>query len=287
LRGEGWGGGEWNCFSARSNKKAEKPGNGELSTSIARIAAIVSIEKYLLHHRPALLLFSGGVDSSLLLAAASRVLGPSLLALTFTGPHTVPGELAAAAALAHRLGVRHIIKEIDPLAAPEFLHNTPRRCYACKKAVIQAGWKIAARHNIEVLWDGTNLDDLGDYRPGLEAARELGVASPLLGAGLGKDAIRILSRRLGLPWDKPAQSCLATRFPYNTRLTREALARVGEAETWLRRRGFSHVRLRVGGDAARLELLPQEWPRFLAPRVRGPFTALVSRLGWVQLELSF
>jgi uncharacterized protein len=113
----------------------------------------------------------------------------------------------------------------------------------------------------------------------------LGISSPLREAGLGKAAIRDLSRRLGLAWDKPAQSCLATRFPYDTWLTREALARVGEAEAWLRRRGFSHVRLRVSGEAARLELLSQEWPRFLAPPVRRPFLALISRLGWERLDL--
>jgi uncharacterized protein len=247
---------------------------------------MINLENYLRQHRPALLLFSGGIDSSLLLAAASRVLGSDLLALTFTGPHIVPGELAAAAALARRLGVRHLVREIDPLSVPEFQHNTPRRCYGCKKAVIQAGWKIAAAHNISHLWDGTNVDDLSDYRPGLEASRELGISSPLLEVGLNKAAIRELSRRLGLPWNKPAQSCLATRFPYDTLLTRGDLARVAEAEAWLRRRGFTHVRLRVSGDAARLELLPQEWPRFLAPQVRRPFTAALSRLGWIRLDLS-
>ena len=102
------------------------------------------------------------------------------------------------------------------------------------------------------------------------------MASPLLEAGLDKAAIRDLSRTLGLPWQKPAQSCLATRFPYGTRLTREALARVGQGEAWLRRRGFSHVRLRrAGGGVARLELAPEEWPAFLAPEVQGPFSALV------------
>lgn len=250
------------------------------------MVVIDTLENYLRRHPPALLLFSGGIDSSLLLAAAARVLGSDLLALTFSGPHIVPGELAGAAALTRRLGVRHLIREIDPLSVPEFQHNTPRRCYGCKKAVILAARKIAGACNIKTLWDGTNLDDLGDYRPGLEAARELGISSPLLEVGMGKQAIRDLSRRLGLPWNKPAQSCLATRFPYNTLLTREALARVGEAEAWLRRRGFSHVRLRVSGDAARLELLTQEWPRFLVPQVRGPFTALLSRLGWVRLDLS-
>jgi uncharacterized protein len=232
-----------------------------------------------------LLLFSGGLDSSLLLAAAARVLGPGLTALTFTGPHTVPGELAEAFALARRVRVRHLLRETDPLTIPDFRDNTRQRCYACKKAIIEQAREMAGDLGIEEIWDGTNLDDLNDFRPGLQAARELGVTSPLLEAGLGKAAIRDLSRQLGLAWDRPPQSCLATRFPYDTRLTGETLARVGEAESWLRRRGFSYVRLRIRGDQARLELTHQEWSAFLAPEVRRAFNALAARMGWrVELD---
>ncbi|MFZ5452403.1 MAG: ATP-dependent sacrificial sulfur transferase LarE [Thermodesulfobacteriota bacterium] len=235
----------------------------------------------------ALLLFSGGLDSSLLLAAAAPVLGPGLTVLTFTGPQTVPGEAVAAVALAWRLQVRHLLRETDPLALPDFRHNTRQRCYVCKKALMEQAWEIAADLRIGEVWDGTNLDDLDDFRPGLQAARELGVKSPLLAAGLGKTAIREMSQKLGLPGDRPSQSCLATRFPYNTRLTREALARVGRAESWLRSRGFTQVRLRVSGDQARLELSPGEWSAFLAPEVRRPFIALAARLGWtLELDVS-
>lgn len=227
-----------------------------------------------------MLLFSGGLDSSLLLAMAAQALGSGLTALTFTGPHIAPGELAAAWTLARRLRVLHLIREFDPLTLPDFRENTRQRCYACKKAIIGAAWKIAAGRGARVLWDGTNLDDLADFRPGLKAARELGVRSPLLEAGLDKAAIRGLSRKLGLPWQKPPQSCLATRFPYDTTLTREALARVGQGEAWLRRRGFAPVRLRVRGDLARLELAPEQWPAFLSSEIRRPFTALLTRLGW-------
>jgi uncharacterized protein len=233
----------------------------------------------------AVLLFSGGLDSSLLLAAGSGALGRGLTALTIAGPHLAPGELAAAYELGRRFKVRHLVLWFDPLTLPAFRENTPRRCYACKRAVIEQGRRIAAAVGAPVLWDGTNLDDLADFRPGLQAARELGVRSPLLEAGLGKTAIRSLSRALGLDWEKASQSCLATRFPYNTALTREALARVGQGETWLRRRGFSHVRLRVSRDGVRLELAPAEWPAFLAPQVQGPFGVLVARLGWGPLSL--
>jgi uncharacterized protein len=245
-----------------------------------------SLQDYLRRHRRAVLLFSGGLDSSLLLAVAARSLGPGICAITFAGPHIAPGELAAAWNLARRLGVRHLVRPFDPLAVPDFRGNTPRRCYACKRAIITRAWEEARAQGAEVLWDGTNLDDLGDFRPGLKAARELGVTSPLLEAGLNKAAIRALSRTLNLPWQKPAQSCLATRFPYGTRLTRGALERVGQGEAWLRRRGFSHVRLRrPAAGVARLELNPEEWPAFLAPEVRGPFTALASRLGFDRFSL--
>jgi len=246
---------------------------------------IKPLDNYLRRHRRAALLFSGGLDSSLLLAAAAKALGPGLTAITFTGPHTVPGELAAAWALARRFRVDHVVREIDPLSLPEFRHNRLERCYACKRAIITRAWEIAAARGHSVLWDGTNVDDLADFRPGFRALRELGVESPLLAAQLGKAAIRALSRGLGLDDARPAQSCLATRFPYDTELTRDGLTRVGRGETWLRRRGFSRVRLRVRGDRARLELAPEQWPAFLAPRVRRRFTALITALGFTGLCL--
>jgi pyridinium-3,5-biscarboxylic acid mononucleotide sulfurtransferase len=247
---------------------------------------IKSLDNYLRRHRRAALLFSGGLDSSLLLAAAAQALGPGLTAITFTGPHTVPGELAAAWALARRCRVDHVVREFDPLSLPDFRHNRRGRCYACKRAIITRAWEIAAARGHPVLWDGTNVDDLADFRPGFRALRELGVESPLLTAQLGKAAIRALSRGLGLDDSRPSQSCLATRFPYDTELTREDLARVGRCEAWLRRRGFSRVRLRVRGDQARLELVPYEWPAFLAPMVRGPFSAYIAALGFKELSLA-
>jgi pyridinium-3,5-biscarboxylic acid mononucleotide sulfurtransferase len=209
-----------------------------------------------------------------------------LTAITFTGPHTVPGELAAAWALARRLGVDHVVREFDPLSLPEFRNNRRERCYVCKGAIITRAWEIAAARGHSMLWDGTNVDDLANFRPGFAALREQGVESPLLAAHLGKRAIRALSLGLGLDPARPSQSCLATRFPYDTELTREGLARVGRGEAWLRRRGFSRVRLRAQGDQARLELAPHEWPAFLASVTRGPFTAFVMGLGFTDLSLT-
>ena len=138
---------------------------------------------------------------------------------------------------------------------------------------------------VKVLWDGTNVDDLADFRPGLKAPQEQGVESPLLLAGLGKAAIRTLSRNLGLDGARPSQSCLGTRFSYNTELTAEDLARVGRGEAWLWRRGFFRVRLRIQEERARLELALEEWPAFLAPEVRRAFMAFLLSLGFKDLSL--
>jgi len=252
---------------------------------IINLQAKQNLNQYLQSHSRAVLLFSGGLDSSCLLAAAARVLGPGLTAITFTGPHTAPGELSAAWTLARRLRVRHVVRIFDPLNLPEFRHNTLERCYACKKALITQACKIAAALGAKVLWDGTNVDDLVDFRPGLRALKEQGVESPLLLAGMGKTAIRALSKDLGLDATRPSQSCLATRFPYDTELTVDGLTRVGRGEAWLRHRGFSRVRLKVQGDRARLLLALEAWPAFLAQEVRRPFTAFAMGLGFKELFL--
>jgi uncharacterized protein len=244
-----------------------------------------NLEHYLQRHLRAALLYSGGLDSSLVLAAAAPILGPGLTAITFTGPHTPPGELAAAWALARWFQVRQVVRAFDPLSLPEFRYNTLERCYVCKQALIIQAWKIAAVLGAPVLWDGTNVDDLADFRPGLRALKEQGVESPLLAAGLGKAAIRALSRDLGLDATRPSQSCLATRFPYDTELTAADLIRVGRGEAWLRRRGLARLRLKVQEDRARLVLAPEEWVAFLAPEVRRGFTAFIMSLGFKELLL--
>jgi pyridinium-3,5-biscarboxylic acid mononucleotide sulfurtransferase len=232
------------------------------------------------------LLFSGGLDSSLLLAAGQEALGEGLTALTFSGPQTAPGEVAAAWQLTRRYQVRHLLATFDPLHLPDFRGNTPQRCYFCKQAMLVHARQVAADLGAEAIWDGTNLDDLQEFRPGLQAVQEAGVESPWVSAGLGKQAIRELSRRLGLPDQKAPQSCLATRFPYNTPLTREDLARVGRAEAWLKARGLAHVRLRVRGWQARLELTAAEWPLFWGQGLRRPFRAYLNSLGFEDLELA-
>ena len=247
---------------------------------------MLHIIPYLRQWRRVLLLFSGGLDSSLLLVLGCQALGEGLTAFTVIGPQTAPGEVAAAWQLAKKFQVPHLLADFDPLTLPDFRENTRRRCYVCKKTMLAQARQAAANVQAEAIWDGTNVDDLGDFRPGLQAIQEAGVESPLLSAGLGKKDIRELSHKLGLPADKPSQSCLATRFPYNTTLTRESLARVGQAEAWLKARGFSHVRLRVRGRDVRLELRPEEWPIFFARSLRGPFLGLLNSLGFAGLDLA-
>jgi uncharacterized protein len=247
---------------------------------------MLPIIPHLRRWRRVLLLFSGGLDSSLLLALGCVALGEGLTAFTVIGPQTAPGEVAAAWQLAKRFQVPHLLADFDPLTLSDFRENTRQRCYVCKKAILAQAHKVAAKLQAEAIWDGTNVDDLGDFRPGLQAIQEAGVESPLLSAGLGKKDIRELSQKLGLPADKPSQSCLATRFPYNTTLTREGLYRVGQAEAWLKARGFSHVRLRVRGRGVRLELRPEEWPIFFTRSLGRPLLGLLNSLGFEGLELA-
>jgi uncharacterized protein len=193
--------------------------------------------------------------------------------------------VGAAWQLTRKYQVRHLLATFDPLHLPDFRENTPKRCYVCKQAMLAQAQAVAAKLGAEAIWDGTNVDDLGYFRPGLQAVREAGVESPLLSAGLGKQDIRELSRQLGLPAEKASQSCLATRFPYNTTLSRETLARVGRAEAWLKARGLAHVRLRVRGRQARLELAAAEWPLFWGQGLRRPFLGYLNSLGFEGLEL--
>ncbi len=236
--------------------------------------------------RRAVVLFSGGVDSTLLLKAAAEVMGEGVVALTFQGPHCPAEEMAAAQETARHLEVRHLVEDFDPVALPDFRDNTPRRCYVCKQAIYRRGWEIVAALGAECLLDGANLDDSTDDRPGLRAATEMGVRSPLRETGWRKVQIRELSRIWQLPgWDRPPQSCLATRFPAQTHLHEDALRKVDRVETFLRQQGLDSVRLRVHGELLRLELPPEQWAVVLEPDVRAALHQMVTDLGWRYLTL--
>ena len=206
-----------------------------------------------------LVAFSGGVDSTFLAFVSKRILGDGALAVTASSESFPEFERKNAEELARKLGIRHRVIRTCELDVPLFAENPPDRCYHCKMELFGRLKAMAAEEGLNWVADGTNADDVGDYRPGLRALEELGVRSPLLDAGLGKQEIRTLSRESGLPtWDRPAYACLASRFPYGERITREKLAQVAKAEESLRGLGLKQFRVRHHGPVARIEAEPGE-----------------------------
>ncbi len=229
----------------------------------------------------AVVAFSGGVDSTLVLKMAADILGRRVAAATVDSPLSVPGELDRARDLAGMIGARHFVITGNAMADPDFLSNPPERCYICKRHVYTAMWQLARETGADAVLDGANADDANDYRPGLQAGREMGVRSPLLEAGLTKEEIRSLGRELGLPnWYHPAQPCLATRIPYGELIDETKLRQIAGAEQFLHERGFSQVRVRHHGPIARLELLPVEMTLFGDPKLRGEIDAALKQLGF-------
>lgn len=210
--------------------------------------------------------FSGGVDSTFLLKMAADVLGRErVLAVTGKSPTYPAWELAEARELAVALGVRQLVIETEELEKDDFASNPPERCYFCKQELFSRLQRIAEAGGGGHILDGTNLDDLGDYRPGRKAAQELGVRSPLLEARLTKEDIRHISHTLGLStWNKPACACLSSRFPYGTQITRAKLSQVERGEDFLRSIGFGQFRLRYHGALVRIEIDREEFPLLLA-----------------------
>jgi uncharacterized protein len=211
--------------------------------------------------------FSGGVDSSFLCHAAAASLGENAVAVTVVSPMLPKSEIDCARDIARRIGIRHVLVE-EPEIEEEVAANPKERCYFCKKIEFGNIQKAAAEWGISVVLDGSNMDDLGDYRPGLKALEELKIVSPLREAKLTKHEIRELSRRFDLPtWDKPAFACLASRIPYGERIDREKLFRVERAEDTLRAKGFRQFRVRSHGDLARIEVAREERRRFFSEAV--------------------
>ncbi|MBR2547643.1 MAG: ATP-dependent sacrificial sulfur transferase LarE [Eubacterium sp.] len=232
--------------------------------------------------------FSAGVDSTFLLKVAHDTLGDDAAAVTAKLNSVPDRDIAEAEAFCEAEGIRHIIVEVDELSIDGFCDNPPDRCYLCKSRLFAEMIKAAENIGIKDLVDGSNMDDTGDYRPGLVALKELGVRSPLKEAGLYKADIRALSKELGLPtWDKPSFACLATRFPYGEKITKEKLRMVDLAEQKLIDMGFDQVRVRIHGDIARIEIEPEQFGKILQPGNASTLNTYMQELGfrYVALDL--
>jgi pyridinium-3,5-biscarboxylic acid mononucleotide sulfurtransferase len=203
--------------------------------------------------------FSGGVDSGLLCAAAYRSLGERMLAVTVSSPVESLGDVHSAQDLARQVGFPLRVVDYDDLTNPKFVENPPDRCYHCKLARFETLKSMAAAEGFRVLVEGSNADDVHDYRPGRRAVAETGARSPLMELGLGKIRIRALAKALDLAvWDRPSAPCLATRFPYGSQVTYEGLRQVADGEKYLLELGFMTVRVRHHGAMVRLEVDPAE-----------------------------
>jgi len=241
---------------------------------------------WLQDHHPLLIAYSGGVDSSYLLAMARRVLGDDAVAATACGGVHPADETAVAKALAGRLGVAHECFEDPILACEAFTRNGPERCYVCKQRLFARIKEIAARRGIVHIAHGATVDDRGDYRPGHRAAREAGILAPLEAVGLEKAEIRALSRAMGLEtWNRPAQSCLATRIAYGIAIDEARLAQVAAAEAALARLGIQGGRVRHHGDTARIEVAPAYFGRLLADSARIGLVTELRRAGFTYVTL--
>jgi uncharacterized protein len=240
-----------------------------------------------LRETPSLLVaFSGGADSTFLLAAAMGAVPGKVLAVTARSPSYPAREVEHAEATARLLNAEHVVVDSHETDDPAFLANPPDRCYFCKHGLFDEFIRLAGEQGLAAVADGTTADELTGHRPGARAARELGVLSPLAEVGLTKEEVRALARQQGFPnFDRPPMACLASRFPYGETITLEKLARVEKAEDVLYDLGFRQVRCRFYGDMARLEVGPKEIEKAAAPATRARIVAGLHQLGFTFVAL--
>jgi len=233
-----------------------------------------------------LIAYSGGVDSTFLLKVASSVLGDRVIAVTASSETYTSRELEEARKNASMIGVKHIIINTTELDNQNFASNPPERCYYCKQELFSKLMELAKQYKLNYVADGSNYDDISDFRPGMTAASELGIRSPLKEAMLIKEEIRKLSKEMNLPtWDKPSYPCLSSRFPYGTRITREKLSRVGLAEEFLTGFGIKQLRVRVHGDIARIEVPREDMHIFLDEDVSKEIVERFKSIGYTYITL--
>ena len=236
--------------------------------------------------RSVIVAYSGGVDSAFLAAVANEALGRKALSVTAVSRSLAPSELDEATDLANRIGLNFMTIETNEIDRPDYQANNPDRCFFCKDELYTHLVRFAEEESFDSIVNGTNVDDLGDYRPGIEAAKQYGVRSPLVEAELTKDDIRALSRDMDLPtWDKPAQACLSSRIPYGTTVTVEALTKIAKAEQFLRSKGFKQLRVRHHETIARIEIEPSDFSAITSEPLRSEINQEFKNIGYSYITL--
>ena len=234
----------------------------------------------------ALIAYSGGIDSTLIAKVAYDALGDRALAITAQSPSLLPEDLDDAITQAKAMGIRHEVAATHEMDNPDYTSNPINRCYFCKSELHDTLKPMALDRGFAYVVDGVNADDLRDYRPGIQAAKERGARSPLAELGITKFEVRQISRHLELPWwDKPAQPCLSSRFPYGEMITVEKLQRVGRSELYLRKLGWKNLRVRSEGDTARIEVMPDQIQNFILTTDLPLLTAQLKQFGFLYIML--
>lgn len=234
----------------------------------------------------ALIAYSGGIDSTLVAKVAFDILGDRSVAITAVSPSLLPEELDEAQQQAEIIDIKHELIETEEMNNPNYTSNPLNRCYFCKSELHDKLKPLAIERGYPYVIDGVNADDLQDYRPGIQAAKERGVRSPLAEMGITKVEVREMTKILGLPWwDKPSQPCLSSRFPYGEEITYEKLYRVGRAEIYLRKLGYRNLRVRSDGDTAKIELLPEQITDFVVKTNLNEVVSHFQSLGFIYVTL--